>query len=407
MGEHLKNTLDSPKLTSKTADALLSSLSLETWEIVTKLRDSLSHEETLFIRSEIEKKSYLLKNIETDILRIKDLIPDILYRMRIVFVRSLMKKVKLCKNIEDVKECYGPYRHSLDLLPKVMENINIFKGDFERLEESLLSLDKNVNDKTTWEETLFEEIHNLIQKEKDRLEDLKHEFHLYTKAVSRLKVYVSDENNSCHMIRRMADEFANFSLEDPSRIIIQIGKLLDGLLKSVMPRILRSKNMDVNDILWKITAFLKFEMGSVKWIEEFRDMMCRNAKKKVRHRKLCHDLSKNLLTTKLSQLKEALIDFDSNFVTSKEDLSSFKSNREVQAVTEMLLLDILCILECSLCRNPFYLDNDFPLLTGRNLRNYLAHQNILINVCLGNSAAQILINAKKLLNAVLSKDNKE
>ncbi|GBN92297.1 Ankyrin-1 [Araneus ventricosus] len=407
MGEHLKNTLYSPKLSTKTADTLLSSLSFNTREIVTKLRDSLSSKDTHFIRSEIENKSYFLKNIEADISRIKDLIPDILYRMRIVSVQNLMKKVKLCEKIEDVKECYGPYRRSLELLPKEIDHTNTFKGDFERLEESLLFLDKNLNDKTTWEETLFEEIRNLIQKEKERLEILKRKFHAITKSVSRLKVYVLDENNSCHIIRKMADAFSNVPLEAPSRIIIQIGKKLNELLESVMPRMLRSKSMDVNDILWKITAFLKFERGSVKWIEEFSDVMCRNVRKKVGHQKLCHGLSESLLTAKLSQLKEAFMGFDSNVGTSKEDLSSFESNRELKAVTEMLLLDILCILESSKCRNPFYLDNDFPLLTGRNLRNHLAHENILINICLENSAAQIFVNAKNLLNAVLSKDNKE
>ncbi|GBM14384.1 hypothetical protein AVEN_44067-1, partial [Araneus ventricosus] len=407
IGEHLKDTLYSPKLSTKTADTLLSSLSFNTREIVTKLRDSLSHEETLFIRSEIEKKAYFLKNIETDISRIKDLIPDILYRMRIVSVQNLMKKVKSCANIEDIQECYGPYRHSLELLPKEIDHTNTFKGDFERLEESLMCLYKNIIDKTTREKMLFEEIRHLIQKEKERLENLKHKFHAITKSVSRLKVYVSDENNSCHMISKMADAFANVPLEAPSRIIIQIGKKLDGLLKSVMPRILRSKNTDVNDILWKITAFLKFEMGSVKWIEEFRDMMCRNAKKRVRHRKLSHDLSENLLTTKLSQLKEALIHLDLKDGTAEEDFSSFESNRVLQAVTEMLVLDILGILESSRSRNPFFLDSDLPLLTGRNLRNHLAHENILIHVCLENSAAQIFVNAKNLLNAVLSMNNKE
>ncbi|GBM71314.1 hypothetical protein AVEN_178749-1 [Araneus ventricosus] len=177
MGEHLKNTLYSPNLSTTAANALLASLPLGTREIITKLRDSLSHEEALYIRSEIEKKTYLYKNIQRDISQIKNLIPHILHRIRIASVKSLMKKVKLSESIEDIREFYGPYRQSIDQYTKEIEktilSIQSIKEDFECLEELLLSLDKAINDK---EMILFEQMHYLIQKGKKDLEILSRHF---------------------------------------------------------------------------------------------------------------------------------------------------------------------------------------------------------------------------------------
>ncbi|GBM30523.1 Ankyrin-3 [Araneus ventricosus] len=407
MGEHLKNTLDSPRLSTKSASALFSNMTLNTKEIITELRDSLSHEETLFIRSEIEKNYYLSKNIERDISKIRAMIPDMLYTIKIASVKCLMKKVKLCESTEDIRRCYGPYRRSLHLHSKEIQNTNLMKGEYERLGELLFCLDKKMNAKTILEKALFGKIRYLIQKEKKKFENLKHAFRYNAKAVSSLSIYVFSENSSLHLIRRMADFFEDLPSEAPSENIEQIVNLIDELLKIITSGKVSSKNKEVNDIIWKIVAFLKFEMGFVKRIEEFKDILCQNSNRKRRNRKLSHNVSENLLTSKLSQLKETLNDFGLKHATSSVDFLSFESNMELRAITEMLVLDILCILESSCSRNPFFLDSDLPLLSGKNLRNHLAHGNALIDVCLEGSSAQLFVYAKKILTTIFPKNNKK
>ncbi|CAL1285636.1 unnamed protein product [Larinioides sclopetarius] len=404
MGEHLRNTLESPKLSIKTADAFLSSLSSNTREVIMKLRDALSHKEALIIRSDMEKKLHLFNNIVRDISKIRAAIPDFLYAIKIASIKILMQKVKLCESTKDIKDCYGPYRHSIDIYFKEVVKINLVKGDFERLEELILCLDDHIKDKTLSEKILFDGIHRLIRKEKNRFESLKNEFQLNVKAVSHLNMCASYESYSCEAIHKMAKGLSESHFEIPSRKFEPILKLLHELIQRVILRISPTENMEESDILLKIHAFLNFEMGSMKWIEEFRDL-CQNAKDS-RKKKLIYNLPENLLNSKLSILKETLIDFDSKNCTSSAEFSFFEKNMKLRAITEMLVLDILSILESSCSRNPFFLDGDYPLLNGRNLRNHLAHGNALIDVCVGESSAILFVCAKKLLAAVLSKNNK-
>ncbi|GBO41994.1 Ankyrin-3 [Araneus ventricosus] len=406
MGEHLKNTLDSPKLSTTTANALLYSLSSNTREVITKLRDSLSHEETLFIRSDIEKKKHVLKDLQTDISKIKAVISNKILQIKIASVKNLMKKVRSCKSSEDIKELYGPFHSSIDLHRKEIEEAffnTSAEGDFEHLEKLILCLDKNLNDKTISERSLFDQMHCLIQKEKERSENLRQTFHYNVSLY--LTVYDSSQKYNEHfsyVIQDMADHCAEISTSDiPLKKLEHIKELLQKLLVSICSRAVKTENGEIYGVIWKIFQFIDFQMGNVKWMERFKDAMNEN---KVA---INHTLSENLLTSKLLQLKEELIDFDLKADISSADYSSFESNMEMRAVTEMLVFDILCILEKSCSRNPFCLDSDLPVLTGKNLRNHLAHGNTLIDVCLEESSIQLLINAKKILAAVLPKNNKK
>ncbi|CAL1285646.1 unnamed protein product [Larinioides sclopetarius] len=410
IGEHLKNTLYSPKLSSSTANVFLSSFSSNTRDILTGLRDSLSHMDTIFIRSDIEKKSYLLKNVQSDVSKMKAVIPDILNMMRIKSVENLIEKLKLCKSFKDNEKCYGPYRHSLLLHSKQIEISNPYisvKGDIERLKDLLLPFYKNVNSKSIMEEKLFKQIDIFIKKENERCENLKHIFLKKFRAVMGSHKFASSENYS-EIMRKMMTATADMPLEAPFQNFKELGMLLDKLLKEVNSRILlkNETETELKYILRKIAVFLKIEMGSVKWIEEFSYIMHQNGNKKSGIEDLVRVQSDNLLKTKCSQLEKALINFNLNDCTSIKDFSSFESNQELQAVTEMLVLDILVIFKekkkkDSCFWNPFFLDSDYPLLSGRNLRNHLAHGNALMHFCLEEKSAlrSLLVYAKKLSTA--------
>ncbi|GFX64521.1 ankyrin-3 [Trichonephila clavipes] len=111
IGEHLKSTLESPKLSNETANKLFSYLPFSTREIITNLRDSLSHrfeEDTHFTRTIIKKKSHLFfKNIQNDISKINVAISNALYRLKTNAVYTIVKEIRLCKRIDDINDLFG------------------------------------------------------------------------------------------------------------------------------------------------------------------------------------------------------------------------------------------------------------------------------------------------------------
>ncbi|MFP3020819.1 MAG: ankyrin repeat domain-containing protein, partial [Wolbachia sp.] len=91
-----------------------------------------------------------------------------------------------------------------------------------------------------------------------------------------------------------------------------------------------------------------------------------------------------------------------------EKLPSYKRNKKLQAVVEMLVLDIMSILcrsEKHLENNLLFLDDNTPLLTGKCLRNHLAHDNALVDVLFSDPSIAVILNAKKLVleNVIKSK----
>ncbi|CAL1285637.1 unnamed protein product [Larinioides sclopetarius] len=406
MGEHLKNTLDSPKLSTTTANTLLSSLSLKTKEIITKLRDDLSHEDALFIRAAIEKKTYLLKNIQTDISKMNALITKMLSIMRTDTLKNLMKKIRSFNSFEDVSDIFGPFKTSCTLMLKEIQKSYLntsFKGDFENLEELIVILQKNLHDKTKSEISLFNEIFCILEKEKTRFKDSQLIF-IFSSGCRFLLLNLSQEQarHNTFLIPIISELCSEFEIPDePFGMIFNIKKLVRELIDSVNTRRVSSRNQELCEVVWNISEFMNFQMGTVKWMDEFRETIRENKSP------INHTLSENLLTLKLSQLKEALTDFDLKDQTSSADFVAFKGNMELRAITEMLVLDILCILKSSCSRNPFFLDSDYLVLNGRNLRNHLAHGNTLIDVCLEESSSQLLEHAKRMLTRVLSETDKK
>ncbi|XP_026828154.1 uncharacterized protein LOC113561418 [Ooceraea biroi] len=104
IGEHLKNTLESPKLSNTTTELLLLSLPKYTRSIIIDLRNSLSHA-SLFQRTEIaeNKDVNFFIGIKNDIKKVGDVITDILYNKKIKQIRILLKKIINSNNFDEIK----------------------------------------------------------------------------------------------------------------------------------------------------------------------------------------------------------------------------------------------------------------------------------------------------------------
>ncbi|GFU11197.1 ankyrin-3 [Nephila pilipes] len=404
MGEHFKNTLESPKLSDHTANMLLSFLPLNTREVITNLRDSLSHEtedDTHFTRAVIEKKPHIFfKNIQTDISRLCFEINDALYIIKLKVINEIMTEIQLCKHLNDVKYLFESFFFSFDLflseLNKMSSDIMI-KGSIDQLEELLSRLSNSMNNKTTHEEILFNKINCLIRKEKENIFSVKEAFIIN---ISRLS-QIFNASQTCNfkeiiVIHSLVTAY-NKPIISKESFLKEIEKLLKQVLDSVQSRIYSEMNRDLYYNIQKLFRFVTFHMVDIKWIKELKGTSNRKKMKKVKN-------ETNLLSSKISLLKEILIHNNLEEDTFVTNIPFFESNSELQAVIEMLVLDVLSLLDDSCSHNNFFLDSEYLLHIGRNLRNHLAHNNILNNILLEKGSIQLLLNAVKIISETLPKD---
>ncbi|XP_044729331.1 uncharacterized protein LOC123292680 [Chrysoperla carnea] len=85
-------------------------------------------------------------------------------------------------------------------------------------------------------------------------------------------------------------------------------------------------------------------------------------------------------------------------------------NKKLISIIELLVLDIMSILGQSnkyLKNNLNFLDDYSPLLTGKSLRNHLAHDNVLFDILLSDLSMAIILNANKLISENIIKNKKK
>ncbi|GIY12614.1 ankyrin-1 [Caerostris darwini] len=394
MGEHFKGTLETPKLSDTICQFLLSSLPFNTRQIITGLRDSLSHSKTLLIRSDIENKTHsFFENIQSYISKMTVTITDILYKFKTKAIKRLINKSKSLKKVKDIKDLFRSFTPTVETFTEEankIRNNTSFKGAVEQLEELVSDLDILLRDKTVSENRLFVEINCIILNEKTRLIFNKNDLQDNIKNLGF--IFNHSEDIDVSEMNLLNDLFAEpVCLEESFMKLIH--HPLYQLLQSIYSRIKEENDYEEAFALSKILLLLRFQVSDIKWIKEFEGILCQNKKQNAPIVKLKRNSMVDFLSPKEEFLKNLLVDnqLDTHKLGSN---MSFESSAESLAVTEMLLLDILSISEVQLTRNPFYLDSSYSLHIGKNLRNQLAHENALINI-LSDVPRQILSNAKK------------
>lgn len=154
----------------------------------------------------------------------------------------------------------------------------------------------------------------------------------------------------------------------------------------------RSMYIDLDDIcrlFCEILYVAESSTSDIKLIKAVRQMLDKHGYFicLYRQQQLCsftkEKYDKNL-ALKLSELTRIL---NNNALNGRltEQFHFYKRNKKLQAVIEMLILDIISILDSSknnIENNLLFLDDNAPLLTGKCLRNHLAHDNPLVDVLL-------------------------
>ncbi|XP_071572548.1 uncharacterized protein [Temnothorax nylanderi] len=412
IGEHLKNTLESPKLSNNTSELLLLLLPKNTREIIIDLRNSLSHAYSLSKRTEIEENtdvSFFI-GVQKDTKRIDNVITDILYNKKIKTIRILLKRIADSISLGVIKEIAEIFSN-VKLDKMIPENFKML--EHEKLEKLINELSDNISDKTNYEKELFKKINNIINCAETQSENIRTGYIAGFASLQGLISFISDIKIDYNFIREMKF-FANRALKNMTPKIepYNLKKIAELVKKIIGSRIQHDSLDKLNAIILEILFYIEFGTSDIKWIRKLKEKL--TVKHSTDKQKKTHNITEeeynDQLTLKLSELKSIL---SNNALNCKliEKLPFYnKSDKKLQAVVEMLVLDIMSILDNSkhnLENNLLFLDDNAPLLIGKCLRNHLAHDNVLVGVLLSDPSIAVILNAKKLTEENIIKSKKK
>lgn len=400
IGEYLKNTLESPKLSNATSELLLYTLPKNTREVITDLRNSLSHSISLSKRTEFEENTNVnfFSNVQNDIKKISVVIVDVLYRNKIEMIATLLNDFISAEDSDksdELKEIVAAF-DDVRFNKTGSENVKI--KECETIEKLVQELSNQIIDKTIYESDLLDQIINSINCEKTKIENIKSDHYVGLVTLKGLIENMSHIKADDNVIR-VKKAMAYKALQNISpKINVDGYKNIPDLILKVFKNVVSRTNFEICDNIMRpvseICHIMNFELSNVKWIEELRDKLNTSEQNLLQETKA----PDNQLPSKLSTLQDILSNnsLDNHLI---EKFPSYKTNRKLQAAIEMLVLDIMSILDSSkhyLSDNVLLFDNDSPLLVGKNLRNHLAHGNALLNILLFEPCTAFLLNARKL-----------
>ncbi|PRD22307.1 UNVERIFIED_CONTAM: Ank3 [Trichonephila clavipes] len=279
--------------------------------------------------------------------------------------------------------------------------------EMHRLENLIEKFSNTVIEKTPHETYLFNEIKNILKYEKSKVKNSEHNYFMglifFVSTLKQIKLSKIDENN-LRLIKFRAQKTLDYltsGIENKS--LKTITQLVGSLQGSVVSR----ANIDICEIYeltHEIINLIEFQIDDVKWLSELKN--------KLSHYKFQKDekeltLDQKKVTSEDQQIPKLeiilgnlrnILRKNNLDVYSKDSLISYKNNKNVQVIIEMLMLDVMCILSDSKNSAPnlLSLDKDCPLLIGKNLRNHLAHENALFDILQFDCSLAIIINAMKI-----------
>ncbi|XP_055953567.1 uncharacterized protein LOC129989212 [Argiope bruennichi] len=402
IGEHLKNTVETPKLSNLTSELLFYSLPKTTRDVIKDLRNSLSHSKSLYKRSEIKKSnSFYFSKIKNDLKKLDSFITEILYKNRTKSIVGLLNKIFSCKDLKDIRQIIDTF--DTEEAREIFLRYPISE-ELEQLEMLIDELRNKVVDKTYAVEELFDAINFEIIQEKNKLINAGVQFLIAFNAIScilnKLKDDQIDEKDIQFTKLKAEESLLSINMvatKDEHSSLRKINDLLIGLLYKINSRISAENVNDVVSIAVKIYVILEYKVDNIKWIEEFRYKLKLNDRK--RENEMIQDNYKIQFYGTLSLLKEVLeenglIKQNNNLI---QKLYLFKNDKNLQAAIEMIVIDIFSILSNLgyLTDNPLYVENKVTLI-GKNLRNHLVHFNSLNDILMEETFIDTALNAAKI-----------
>ncbi|XP_065211472.1 uncharacterized protein LOC135839390 [Planococcus citri] len=417
-GACLKNTLESPKLSTTISELLLLSLPQNTRKIVTDLCNSLSHADLLFKKTGVgEPDANYFINVQDDIKKIVHLTRTILFNRKIkIILTVLMKNIIECKCAEDSQEVVKVLRN-IEYDKMILDNIKIIERG--TLEELTSELSDTIIHKTNYENVLFRVIDkgqtsansilgNTSTCYKSLFWFLK-EFPVITNIKSSNKHFTNLMKSAAKHVLRELFPKAGFDL-----YLQGIVKSLPNIFHSARSRVQGEKLDKISRLIFEIFYFAEIHIENWNWTDELlRELVGNCSFSSLFKPTNIHSDTEDNTNTLLVYLSELKTILQKNSVdsTSVKKLISYNSNKKLQAIVEMLVLDIISILGESkksyLGNNLFFVDDNAPSFTSKSLIDRLIHGEIVLDVLISDLSNAVILNAKKLTTEHIMKSNKD
>ncbi|KAG8177429.1 hypothetical protein JTE90_026214 [Oedothorax gibbosus] len=414
-GEYFKNTVESPKLSTSTVEMLLSLLPRNTRQIIINLRDSLSHSKSSGKRMDIEKNEdpNFFKNIQNDIKKINSAIIQMLLKSKISVVKLFMQKILDSETLEEIQENITALNNLKLAKSTDFGNSITSSDDISEIEKLVKDLTNKMSNKTYYEKQLLAIIYHTLDIEKRKFDSLEANYLSGTlNCLALLKHFRKFGENGVRMLKAQTNRVLT---TNASKEVVQSADLEDTLRTFMKLFLCISSKVSKEDeelfetLIFKVFAFVELRVGNVKWLTKFRDEL--KYFDKLKTTSSCSEkgatnkvMQSEHLTSKVSALEEIL---NKNNLTLQLALnfSTYESDKKIQAVVEMLLLDIMSIFK-DLTHNLLSIEENSPVLVGSSLRNHLAHGNVLFDILQNKSSLSIVINAKKIVTEKIDHQKK-
>ncbi|XP_058459318.1 uncharacterized protein LOC131435441 [Malaya genurostris] len=401
VGEFMKNTLESPKLSDTTSELLLLQLPKNTRAIITGLRNSLSHAHSLHKRMNIEanRDSCFFIGVQNDLKKINDAITDILYKNKIKIVRCLLEKIVQSENFKELDEI-AEISKMIDFT-SIITTMCIDVNEQSNLDTIVKRLSECIIDKTDEENKSFDKLNKIFSSARKATGNIQQNYveaFVLLQSITQLNS-VTDSNSMRQKKFVAAKILQKISTKIDKVDIKYVLHTITNIAVNVVCRYERdSKTVDIlRKLMLEVYHVTQCDTYDIQFIEELGSMLRKGSsilsssiQSSSTKRKYDYHLSLMLFELEIFLKRNALDG-------SLSEISFYKKDKKLQAVLEMILLDIISMLDKHLENNLLFIDECTPILTGKCLRNHLAHDNTLGEILLSDPSASIVSSARKLL----------
>lgn len=413
IGEFVKNTWESPNLSPNPAELLITAIPTSVQAIMTSLRNSIKNAEGINKLSKmIADGNDFIKTVQNDLMDMQKLIVVHVYRNLCQLVLDVLVEVSKAKDMELILEISRlvDWRNFDD--QKFVNDVQKTRNNFDLIEiikdfETLAKLNKD-------NEPRLKEINKIATEAQNKIWTTKNGYYLAKLVAKCLQTLIFEIE---YFGLKHINETALTGVEElktamKNESVYKILELMNKCLKSSNKQLNESVDKkyspgtrtylpDLNKmrhLACKISLFSGVKLGRAEIIEELTYELSLNQLEGDQVVKT--DLS--ALPKRFDDLKK-ILKMREMYMEQKNARSSKKDKCLVNAL-EVISLDILSMIIESSDRfsthaKPNYLDMASPLLSGRNLRNYLAHKNPLFDILQIDTTIQLVCHAQHLLNA--------
>nr|XP_042907959.1 uncharacterized protein LOC107440000 [Parasteatoda tepidariorum] len=414
IGENLKNSLESPKLSSASNDFLMLFMPNQTNTILKTLRDSFSHGFPLSTCQEIEEVfgSDFYSLVQNDVKSLIHGITSVLQKIKFKTLRTLLERICNCEDIDSFKDISCMIR-LINLKDDLTDINNAIAGnnDIITVEKLVSGLNEIMKEKTPIEESNFKKIADIINFEKGKLKNFGIKFD------TTLALLIYARVPECKMDSFFISERKKFirqklnyvNPDNMSRSLTRIGILAHEIARNA--KVDEQNIFNFYSIIFKIFYITECQGHEIKHLKKLKKSYEKTVKitnEKIRSiKKSSTTCYQDILYDDIIALKKIVSDH--NF--SEKNVVSFQlyqNNKKVQVEIEMLIMSILSSLEHSnlyLIASQLSNEEDNPLLVGRYLRNYLAHGNPVVDILMDSTQLIFLYALKIIKHDIYRKEN--